>query len=110
MAEPQRRALAQVRLDLSVERTVDLVGRKHHRDVGRADGVLEQSNLEPGRFGLGCAAGSAAEAHDHVDPAVVQVERLRAALVAVTDDRHALAGQRGGVDVGVAQHLQFRSP
>ena len=55
------------------------------------------------------AAGSAAKADDHVDAAVVEVERLGAALVAVAEDRDALAGERGGVDVGVAEQSMARA-
>ncbi len=75
-----------------------------------ADGVLDQSRLESGRFGFEGASGAAAKADDHVDPAVVQVERLGAALVAVAEDRDALAGERRGIDVGVAKHLHARPP
>ena len=51
------------------------------------------------------ASRAAAQPDDDVDAAVVEVERLRAALVAVAEDGDALAGERRGIDVGVAQHL-----
>ena len=53
-------------------------------------------------------------AHGHaqqrarVQAAALKVERLGAALVAEADDRHALAGKRGGVDVGLAQYIHHR--
>ena len=65
-----------------------------------ADRVFDQRDLEPGGLGLGRAAGAAAKADDDVDAAVVEVQRLRAALVAVADDRDPLAGERRGIDVG----------
>ena len=62
VAEAERCAFAQVRLDLAIERGVDLVGREHHDDVGRRDGVFEQSGLQPGGFGFERASGAAAQA------------------------------------------------
>ena len=105
MAEAERGALAQVRLDLAIERPVDLVGREHHHHVGRRDRVLDQRGRQSGGFGFERAARTAAQADNDIDTAVVEVERLRAALVAVAEDRDALAGERGGVDVGVTDQV-----
>ena len=62
----------------------------------------------PAASASGRAPRSAAQADDDVDPAVLQVERLRAALIAVAEDRDALAGQRRGIDVGVAEQVHRR--
>ena len=73
VAEAQRGALAQVRLDLPIERRMDLVRREHHHDVGRGDRVLDQGCLEAGGFSFDRAARAAAQADDHVDPAVLRL-------------------------------------
>ena len=105
MAEAERRAVTQARLDFAIERRVDFVGREHHHHVGRANCILDQRGLEPSGFGFDRAPRAAAQADDHVDPAVVKVERLGAALIAVTEDGDALAGERRGVDVGIFQEF-----
>ena len=100
--KPSAAPSAQVRFDLAIDCRQRLVGREQHDDVRR------RRRFEHGgggnAVGLGpCSAGrSVAQADDDIDPAVLQVERLRAALVAIADDRDALACERGGVDVGVA--------
>src|SRR5206468_652573 len=66
---------------------------------------FDQSGAEPGRFGFIGAARAAAQADDHVDPAVVEVERLRSSLIAVAEDRNPLAGERRGIDVGFAEQV-----
>ena len=64
---------------------------------------------KPGFLGRDRASRCAAQPDDHIDAAVFEVERLRAALIAVAEDRDALAGERRQVDVGVAQQLHGRS-
>ena len=52
--------------------------------------------------GLGLPAGVVvADAGDDVEPGVAQVERPRAALVAVADDRHPPAVERGQIGIGI---------
>ena len=105
MAEAERGAFAQVRLDLAIKRPVDLVGREHHHHVGRATASSTSAVSSPAAFGFDRASRPAAQADDDVDAAVVEVERLRAALVAVAEDGDALAGERRGIDVGVADQV-----
>ena len=64
---------------------------------------------KPGGLGLDRASRAAAKPDDDVDPAVLEVQRLRPALVAVAEDRDALARQRRGVDVGVAEQVHRRA-
>ena len=76
---------------------MDLVGREQHDDVGASrPRPRPRRSCKPGCFGLARAARPAAQPDDDVDPAVVEVERLGAALIAVAEDRDALAGERAG--------------
>ena len=105
MAETERRARAEIRLDFPVKRRMDFIRREHHDDIGRCHGTFDQGSTEARSFNLDCAPRAAAKPDDHVDPAIVKVERLGAALVAVAEDGDALARQRSRIDVGVAQQI-----
>ena len=89
---------------------MDLVGSQHHHDVGGCDSSFHQCSLKTCRLRLEAASRSAAKPHDHVDAAIVEVQRLRAALVAVTEDGNALARERSRVDMGVAEQLHGAAP
>ena len=65
---------------------------------------------QAGGFGLDRASRAAAQPDDHVDSAVLKVQRLRAALVAIAEDRDPLAGERRGIDVGVAEQVHRAPP
>src|SRR5258708_27010160 len=67
--------------------------------------MFDEGGTEPGGLGLDRPAGSAAKPDDNVDLAVLEIERLGAALVAIAEDRNALARERGRVDVGVAEKI-----
>jgi hypothetical protein len=109
VAEAQRRAMPEMRFDLPVKRAVDLVGGEHHHDVGGFDRFLDQIDSKGRRLGLDGASRSSAQADDDIDPAVVEVQRLGAALIAIADNRHSLACERCGIHVGVAQHVHDRA-
>jgi hypothetical protein len=47
------------------------------------------------------ARRTVAKTDNDVDAAILEVSRLRAALIAVAENRNALSGQRGWVDIGV---------
>ena len=68
-----------------------LVGQQDHHDVAAAGGFGDVEDLEPGRFGLGAAGGVGAQADDHVDAGVLEVEGVGVPLGAVAEDRDGLA-------------------
>ena len=95
VGEHQGAARLQVRLDrLVVEPLLGLVRHQQHDDVAHLDRVLDR--LDPQVFLLGRLPGLAAlvEADHHVDPTVLQVERVRVALAAVADHGDPLSGER----------------
>ena len=110
MAEAERRAFAQMWLDLTVQRAVDFVGREHHHHVGRGRPRPRPARSRARPLRPRSCFPSRRAARRPRRPAVVQVQRLGAALVAVADDRDALAGERRRVDVGVAQQLHGGAP
>ena len=83
MAEAKRRTSSHPGLDFSIDRPVRFVRREEHHDVGRLDCVLDQGRLKSGRCCVDQACRSAPQPHHDVGPAVVQVQCLRAALVAI---------------------------
>ena len=83
---------AQLRFDPAINRADDLVGGEQHDDIGGRGSIFERCSRETVGFNLRPARRNGAEADDHLGAAVLEVQRLRAALVAVADDRHALAG------------------
>ena len=90
--EGERRALANVRLDLvAVDRGDMLVGHQHHHEVGALDSFGDFSDLEAGFFRLVPRSPSLAQADGDLDPRVVEVLRMRVTLRAITDDGHLLA-------------------
>jgi hypothetical protein len=108
VAEAKRGAFAQVRRDLSIKVAEDLVGREQHDDIGRGRSLRWRRGPQPGIPDLGPARRAFAQSDDHVDAAVLEVERLRPALIAEAQDRHALADKRGGVDCLFADQLHGR--
>ena len=94
--ERERVAVDEVRRDVGL---VDLlllgVGQQHHDDVGLAHRVGGRQHAQPGRLGLGLRLRALAQADDHVDARVLQVQRVRVTLRAVAEDRD-LACRRSG--------------
>lgn len=84
---------------------MDLVRRQHHHDVGRAHRIFDRCSLKPGRCHFGFCCRRAPEAHNDVNSAVVKVQRLCPALVAVTQNGDPFALQRRGIDVRVTGEL-----
>jgi hypothetical protein len=108
VAEAKRSAAAKIGLHLTVQRRMGFVGREHHDDVRGSDGILQKRGGQARRFCFEHASGLAPKSDNHVNAAVVQVERLRAPLVAIAEDRHALPVERSGIDVGIAQQVHGR--
>ncbi len=79
-----------------------LVGRQQHDDVGRRRRLDQRGGRDAVGLGLCRAGRTVAQADDDIDAAVLEVQRLGSALVAIADDRDALAVERRGIDVGVA--------
>ena len=105
VGEHQQVAGPQVRGD---RRVVDgLLGRvrdQDHDHVGGPNGLVDVHDPQAGIGDELAALRRRREAHDDIDAALVEVERMRVALAAVADDRHGLAGQRGRVRVVVVVH------
>ena len=110
MAEAYRGAFAYVRLHFLVNAPKRFIRRKEHDDVGRRHRIFNKRRLKSCRLRLGRAAGSTAQSYDHVYATVFEIERLRSPLVAISEDRDALASERGGIDIAVAQQLHVSSP
>ena len=86
------RILLDVRLDLlAVQITLCFVRREDHDDVGRGDGFADRLDRQPGRFGLGPAAGPFAQTNRDADPGILQIVRMGMALRTVADDGDFLA-------------------
>ena len=75
----------------------------------RCGGLLDQCHFQSGFLGRLGAAGRTTKPDDYVDAAVLEVQRLRPALVAVAENGDALPRERGHVDVAVAEQLHGRS-
>src|SRR5436190_6885140 len=103
--EHQRVARLEVRRDvLLVHLRLRRVGEEHHDDVGLTDGVRGLEHTQSRLLRLLPRGGTLAEAHQHVVPGVLEVQRVRVSLAAVAEDRDRLPLQcrtvrtRRGVD------------
>ena len=90
MAEADRAAVADAGLNFLVDAAERLVGGQEHDQIGGCSGFLDQRDFQSGFLGRPCAAGRPTKPDDHVDSAVLEVQRLRPALVAVTENSDAL--------------------
>ena len=104
MAEADRAAVADARLDFLVDAAERLVGGEEHDDVGRAQRLPRPARPRgPASSAVARAAGRPAEPDDDVDPAVLEVERLRPALVAVAEDGDALARRAASMSMSLSR-------
>jgi hypothetical protein len=84
-----------------------LVRDEEHDHVAPRSGRVHVHHREALLFGLRAGRGAGAQAHGHVDAAVVQVQRVGVALAAVADDGHLLVADEGGI--GFVMNVHGRS-
>ena len=71
---------------LGVDVALDLVGQQHGDDVALGDGLGHVLDLQAGGLSLGPGGRTGAQANDHVNSGILQVQRVRVTLRTVTDD------------------------
>jgi hypothetical protein len=101
VGEEQRRAGLEALADCLVELLLREVGHQHRDEVGAGRRPGRLCDLEPVAPHLLPAPAALAHADHDVEAAVLEIERVRASLAAVTEDRDARAAQRLAVDVFV---------
>ena len=92
------------RMSLLPDVVMALVRQQDHHQVATTGGVDDGQDLQALLARLADGGGVGAQADDHVDAGVLQVERVGVALGAVADDRDGLAVQERGVCVVVVEH------
>ena len=105
VAEAERRAGTKLAFDFAIEVAEDFVRGEQHYDVRAAGGLGDWLDAEAGALGFGAAGRAFTQPDDDVDAAVLEVERLRSALVAEAEDGDPLALKRRGVDLGVTKDV-----
>jgi hypothetical protein len=92
VGEHQRVARLQVRGDAGlVDRLLRGVGQQDHHDLRGLGRLGHRQHLEPRGLRLLPRAAALVEPDDHLDAALLEVERVRVALAAVADDGDLLA-------------------
>ena len=100
VSEGQGSARLQVRLDvLLVHGGLVLIGQQDHDHVGLGDGLADRLDLKALLLGELDGLGGRAQADDHVNAGVAQVQRMRVALGAITEDGDLLAIEHGQIGV-----------
>ena len=98
--EHQGLASRKVRGDVGlVQRALDVVRNEDHHDVGGLDCVGCLHDCQTGGLDLCAALAVCREAHNHVEPGIAQVQRVRVALAAVADNGDFLALEGGDTAV-----------
>jgi len=102
VGEQQAGAGLHVRADrLLVDLLLDHVRGQDRDQVGVLHRLGRRLDHEAVGLGLGLGRAARAQADDHVEAGVAQVQRMRAALAAIADDRDALdEGGSGGTGHG----------
>src|SRR3546814_6528338 len=80
------------------------VGQQDHDQIGNLDCFSHFLNLQAGVCRLVPGGAAFAQADDHIDAGFVQVERVRVALRAVTDDGNSFALDQGQVTIRSEEH------
>ena len=75
---------------LGVDVALDLVGQQHGDDVALGDGLGHVLDLEASGLSLGPRGGTGAQADDHVNSGILQVQRVSVTLRTVTNDGNLL--------------------
>ncbi len=96
--EQQRRTLRNGILDLGVQRLLRGVRHQDGDQLRALHGVDRRQHGQAVALGL-VPAVALAHADHHVETAVLQVQRMGAALAAIAQDRDARAAQGGFVDI-----------
>ena len=93
---------------LGVDVALDLVGQQHGDDVALGDGLGHVLDLEASGLSLGPRGGTGAQADDHVNSGILQVQRVSVTLRTVTNDGNLLGlDQRQVCAVIVADLCHF---
>ena len=102
MRERERVALVEVRLDVfAVDARLLGVGQQHHDHVGFLARLRGRDDTQAGLLGLRPRRRPLAQADAHVDAGVLQVQRVRVALRAVTEHGDLAPLEQGEVGVVV---------
>ena len=105
MAEQQHVALGDAVAQFVLPHfAMELVGDEDHDQVAPAGGLHRGQHLEPLLACLRHRGGVLAQADDHVDAGVLEVECVGVALGAVADDRDRLAREQSQIGVVVVDH------
>jgi hypothetical protein len=105
VGEHQEVARPEVWPDLGVvDGLLSGVGNEDHHHVGGLHGVGDIRDLETRLLGEPAALGAWRQPDDHIDPALVQVQRVRMPLAAIPDDRDRLPSQCRRIRVVVVVH------
>ncbi len=99
MSEQQGRAFLEALLDLLVQRLLRQVRNQHRDEVGVLSRCSRLGNSQSVALGLLPAGAALAHADDDVEPTILQIQRVRAALAAIAEYRNARAFQGLFVDV-----------
>ncbi len=100
--EQQAGALGDVGFDrFAVEPRLHHVRRQHRDQLGARDRFRRRLHGEAVGLRLGFGRAARTQADGDLEAGFAQVQRMRAALAAVTDDGDARAGLRGGLGVGL---------
>ena len=92
MGEHQSLAVTQLWKDaLLVELLLDLVRHQYHNHVGGPGGVRDRGYSQAFGLGLFPRLAAGVEPNDHVQPTILQVQRVGMSLAAIADDRHSLS-------------------
>ena len=75
---------------LGVHVALDLVGQQQRDDIALGDGLGHVLDLEAGGLSLGPGGGTGAQADDHVNSGILQVQRVSVTLRTVTNDGNLL--------------------
>ena len=106
VGEGQRGAFLDVRLDILVIHSRDvLVRQQHHHDIGSLDRLGNFLNLDPGLLDLAPGSAALTQANRDLDAGISQILSVGMALGAVTNDGDLLAlDQR---EIGVLVIINF---
>ena len=106
VGEHEISAFFEVRCDFgAIDGALQLIGKQDDNNVSLGSGSAGIENLETCCFGLGFVVAPGKFADNHFDSAVLQVVGMSVPLAPVTDDRHLLPLQDGGIAVLVIINL-----
>ena len=108
VAERDGVAALQIGRDVLLEEiALELVIDQDHDDVGLFGGLVHALDDQARLLGLGPGLGAGAQADPHIQPTVVQVERVGVSLGAVADDGELLPLKDAEVGVVVVKNLRW---